>query len=183
MRFARLLCLMALLGLETNLPAGPQEQKSPATPQEAASPNRAAPDRAVLEKQFQALLSGAALVGTYTVSGTQNQAYNQKPRTERYTIAKVLKLQNDLWLFYTRIQFGNNDLTLPLPIRVKWAGDTPVITVTKMLIPGLGTYSARVLIHEGQYAGTWSGGDHGGHLWGKIEKPKDQPREQSQLPD
>jgi hypothetical protein len=37
-------------------------------------------------------------------------------------------------------------------------------------IPGLGTYTARVLIYRGQYAGTWSGGDHGGELWGRIEK-------------
>jgi hypothetical protein len=33
-----------------------------------------------------------------------------------------------------------------------------------------------VLIFGDQYAGTWSGGDHGGHLFGRIEKtpPEDE---------
>ena len=40
-----------------------------------------------------------------------------------------------------------------------------------LTIPNLGTYTARVLFYGDQYAGTWSAGaDHGGHLWGRIEK-------------
>jgi hypothetical protein len=53
---------------------------------------------------------------------------------------------------------------------VKWAGDTAVITLDKVTIPGLGTYSARVLVFEGTYSGTWSAGDHGGMLHGIIRK-------------
>jgi hypothetical protein len=51
---------------------------------------------------------------------------------------------------------------------VKWAGDTPVISVTNVAFPGLGTYSARVVVYDGQYAGTWGGKDHGGQMFGKI---------------
>ena len=50
---------------------------------------------------------------------------------------------------------------------------TPVIVVDKVPVPGGGTYSARVLIYEKTYAGTWTGGDHGGLLNGVITNQKD----------
>ena len=50
------------------------------------------------------------------------------------------------------------------------AGDTPIITLTNLEIPGLGTFTSRVIIYEGRYAGTWQHGDVGGHLFGRIEK-------------
>jgi len=56
---------------------------------------------------------------------------------------------------------------------VQWAGDTPVIIVDKMTVPGGGTYSARVLIHEHTYAGTWSGGNKVGLLSGMITNEKE----------
>jgi hypothetical protein len=81
------------------------------------------------------------------------------------------------------MQCGTVDLSLPLPITVEWAGDTPVITLTQYQIPGLGSFSARVLFYEDRYAGTWQHGDVGGHLFGKIIKnskesasEKDRPR-------
>jgi len=58
-------------------------------------------------------------------------------------------------------------------VHVKWAGDTPVIVLDKVGIPGAASYSARVLIYEKTYAGTWSGGDHGGLLNGVITNRKD----------
>ena len=61
-------------------------------------------------------------------------------------------------------------VTVPVPVEVKWAGSTPVITVDKVAVPGVGTYSARVVIHDNHYAATWDGGDHGGYMWGKIVK-------------
>ena len=45
-----------------------------------------------------------------------------------------------------------------------------MITLTDFTVPGLGTFSARVLIYRNKYAGTWSHGDVGGHLFGTIEK-------------
>jgi hypothetical protein len=96
-------------------------------------------------------------------------------------MTRVVKLQGDVWLFTARLQFGEQDLTVPLPLEVKWAGDTPVLTVTDFAIPGLGTFTSRVMIYRGQYAGTWQHGDVGGHLWGRITKSqpdeKDRPGE------
>jgi hypothetical protein len=34
----------------------------------------------------------------------------------------------------------------------------------------MGTYTARVMIYRDRYAGTWSGGNHEGQLWGRIER-------------
>ena len=121
------------------------------------------------EKAFQEMLSGVTLVGYFTITGEENEG---KLRSEKYTITKVSKMSGDYWLFMARIQYGGKDVTAPLPLEVKWAGDTPIITLTDKELPGLGTYTARVLIYRNQYAGTWSGGDHGGHLFGSVIKNK-----------
>jgi hypothetical protein len=94
---------------------------------------------------------------------------------ERYTITKATKLKDDYWLIQTRIQYGEHDVNLPLPLRVVWSGDTPVITLDDVMVPGLGKFTARVLVFKDQYAGTWSGKDHGGHLFGRIVKEAKQP--------
>jgi hypothetical protein len=121
---------------------------------------------AELEKQFEQQLSGATLTGQFT-SGTKIGG------EDKYTISKVSKIPGgDLWLFQVRVQYGTHDVTVPMPLPVKWAGDTPMVTLTDLSIPGLGTYTARVLFYKDQYAGTWSatGKNHGGTLWGKIAK-------------
>jgi len=127
-----------------------------------------APDRAKLEESFAKLLSGVTLVGHFTAN---DLPADTPTKEERYTIAKVSKLAGDTWLFQTRIQYGDHDVSLPLPLTVKWAGDTPMVTLDNVGVPGLGTFTARVLFHDSKYAGTWSGGTHGGHLFGRIEKP------------
>ena len=91
---------------------------------------------------------------------------------EEYTIRSITKLQGDYWLLNARIKYGGKDLTLPVPLKIQWAGDTPVITLTKAKIPGLGTFSCRVVIYNSKYAGTWAHGEVGGHLFGTLEKPK-----------
>ncbi|MCA9175246.1 MAG: hypothetical protein KDB14_12245, partial [Planctomycetales bacterium] len=50
-----------------------------------------------------------------------------------------------------------------------WSGDTPVITLTDFTIPTLGTFSCRVLIYNGKYAGTWTHGAVGGHMFGVLK--------------
>ncbi len=127
------------------------------------------PSKEKLEQQFEQALSGATLSGHFT-SG--NDEKGSQPKEDKYTIESVSKISGDVWLFKARIQYGEHDLTLPLPLRVVWAGDTPVITLDKMPVPGLGTFSARVMMYDGKYAGMWDGGSHGGLLYGKIVKEK-----------
>jgi hypothetical protein len=120
-----------------------------------------------LEKKFEETLSGAVLEGSFTINGRESE----RLRTERYEIHSVMKLAGDIWTFNVRIQYGDHDVTLPVPVRVEWAGDTPVVSLTDADIPGLGTFSARVLFYQGQYAGTWSHGETVGNQFGRIIKP------------
>ena len=117
-----------------------------------------------LENEFEELMSGAIMEGSFTINGREPD----RLRTERYEIHGVTKLASDIWTFNVRIQYGDHDVTLPVPVRVEWAGDTPVVSLTDATIPGLGTFSARVLFYRGQYAGTWSHGDTVGNQFGRI---------------
>jgi hypothetical protein len=134
-----------------------------------AADNAASLDQAELEKKFADSLSGVVFSGNYSVT---TNGVEKPAQMEKYTIQRVSKVQDrvDYWLFAARIQYGKNDLTVPLTLQVKWAGDTPVITLTDLTIPGLGTFTSRVMIYSDRYAGTWQHGKTGGHLWGKIVK-------------
>lgn len=123
-------------------------------------------DRKQLEKQFENDLTEATFVGTFNII---EDGQPGPVRREKYTIQGVQKGEGDLWIITARIQYGQTDVAVPIPVRVLWAGDTPVITLTRLSIPGVGTYTARVLIYDGTYAGTWSGGKHGGLMSGVIQ--------------
>jgi hypothetical protein len=127
-------------------------------------PPPAPPDRATLEAEFAKRLTGARLSGSYVVEGRQGP-----PLHDKYTLRKVEKTEGDKWLFTAVIEYGNRSFAVPLEIPVYWAGDTPVISVTNMVIPGAGTFTARVMFYGDHYAGTWSGATHGGYLWGTVQ--------------
>lgn len=146
---------------------------SPAIASDSATPaTRPADDLSPLERKFEATLNNATLTGSFTIDGVE-----KPPRDEHYDIASVRKLRGNLWLFNARIRFGSKDVTVPLILPVEWAGDTPVITVTDVGIPGVGDYTARVLIYDDHYAGFWTGGPtHQGTLAGQIiHSPATQP--------
>jgi hypothetical protein len=125
------------------------------------------PAQADLFKKFEQTMNGAVLAGQFTILGKDRDSMPP----EEYTIKRVSKLADgDYWLFQARIKYGDKDVTVPLPLEVKWAGDTPVITLTDLTIPALGTFSARVVIDNGKYAGTWTHGDAGGHMFGVIRR-------------
>jgi hypothetical protein len=139
----------------------------PQVSQQEQGGNTEPPSQEELFRRFEERLSGAQLVGFFTTRGDEA---SRPLREDRYTIDKVSKGKGDFWLFEAHIQYNNQDTKLRMPLEVKWAGDTPVITLTKVFVPGLGTFTARVLIYENEYAGTWDAGDHGGHLFGRIER-------------
>jgi hypothetical protein len=127
------------------------------------------PSQDELDKKFQKTLTGATLAGHFTDQSKPDAAL---PKEEKYTIKSVTKAKDDIWVFQARIQYGGHDVTLPLPLRVVWAGDTPIITLDDLLVPGFGKFTCRVMIYDDKYAGTWDGGDHGGLLFGKITREK-----------
>lgn len=122
-----------------------------------------ASEMARLERDFEQTMTNSVMAGKFQLG--------DKVHEDKYTITKASKLTGETWLIHSRIQYGKRDVTLPIPVTLKWAGDTPVITLTDALIPGLGTFTARVLIYRGNYAGYWANNEgHGGQMWGTIQK-------------
>ena len=125
------------------------------------------PDRhAKLESALSKMLSGATLEGSFTSTGAGSDP--SKLSREKYTLGEVKKLTGDMWQFPARIQYGGKDITLPIILPIRWAGDTPIVAVDDLPLPGFGTVSARVMFFEGHYAGYWKHGDHGGNMFGVI---------------
>jgi len=116
------------------------------------------------EREFQEAMTGVTLEGHSSIDGREGIS------NDRYQIEKIEKRADGKWLFYVKVNFQGNEMTVPFPLEVLWAGDTPVITLTDQELPGRGTYTARVLIYRGHYAGTWSGDDRGGKVFGELVK-------------
>ncbi|MEZ6048897.1 MAG: hypothetical protein R3C11_25620 [Planctomycetaceae bacterium] len=129
----------------------------------AAEPT--ADEIATREAAFSEMLSNSALVGHFSVDGQPTA----DPKVERYEIESVTKFKGDLWTITARVKYGKTDLKIPMTLRVVWADDAPMISMTNVSLP-LGTFTARVFFYESRYAGTWQHGDVGGHMWGSIEK-------------
>jgi hypothetical protein len=142
-----------------------------ALPRQGAQPTTATPARAALEAEFARQMSGATLLGRFTV----DQAPDMAPQEETYHLGAVEKLDGDRWRFEARMEYGGKSYSLPLELDVLWAGDTPVITLTDMTIPTVGTYTARVMVYGERYAGIWAGGDHGGQMFGRLTRADTAP--------
>lgn len=121
-------------------------------------------------RAFAESMNGVTLAGNSTILSRPGQ-YG----SERYRIESVTHMSGDLWILKANWNYHGRDITVPIPLQIQWAGDTPVITLTDLAIPGVGTYSARVVLYRDQYAGTWQGKSDGGQVFGKIERSSSQP--------
>lgn len=165
------LIFLSAMGLTLSVawPALAQEAAAPATDAPAAdvkaSDDEASDDEAARFAAFTKAMTNVKLVGRFTIAGDDDK----DPIRDEYTISSVAKVgEADLWIVSARIRYGSVDLTVPVPVEVKWAGKTPVITLDNVTIPGLGTFSSRVVIDGPLYAGTWQHDAVGGHMFGKI---------------
>jgi hypothetical protein len=142
-----------------------------AVAQEKPAAERHKPTQEELEATFKATLTKATMAGRWC---SLKDGVLSAEKEDKYTIVGVTKLGGDAWIINARMQYGKKDIVAPIPVQVKWAGDTPVLIVDEIPIPGGGVYSARVLIYDRTYAGTWSGGNHGGLLNGVITNEKEE---------
>jgi hypothetical protein len=126
-------------------------------------------DQKTLEKEFSKSLSGATLVGQFSIDGRE---ITKQPHTDSYEIESAEKVDGHRWIITARIKYGQHDVKLPVPLEVFWAGDTPVMTLTNAAVPGMGTFTSRVMFYGDRYAGTWQHDKIGGHMWGHIEHKK-----------
>jgi hypothetical protein len=120
------------------------------------------------ERQFAERMRNVTMVGTFTVSGRESRTASP----DRYEISSVDKVGEDVWRFNATMDccgIGGAG-TLPIVVPMRWVGDTPVIMMTDTSLPGLGTFTVRVLFYGDRYAGTWQHGSVGGHMSGRIEK-------------
>ncbi len=122
-------------------------------------------------EDFSKYLSGTVLTGVFTVDGKPLDKLNE----ERYEIKSARKLEgyDSLWQIVTRIKYGDKDIELPVEINVEWIGKTPIMVMDSVSLPGLGTFSARVVFHDKKYAGTWKHDDVGGHLFGRVDRAQE----------
>lgn len=136
-------------------------------PQDAPKSSSASKASATLVADFEKYLSGSVLTGVFTLDGQPLDKLNE----ERYEIKTAKKIDGDdnLWEIVTRIKYGDKDLEVPVTITVEWVGKTPVMVMDSVSIPGMGTFSARVVFHDRKYAGTWKHDSVGGHLFGRVE--------------
>lgn len=164
------LLLVPAIVLAQDAPKPPDSAQKPA---EAAAGEKAAaapePGQTELEEKFKATLTNATMTGRWALI-KDGQLTPEQP--DKYTIVGVNKIFGERWLIRARIQYNEKDYTAPIPVRVKWAGDTPVITLTDVGLPGGASYSARVVIYDDSYAGVWSGGTMRGLLNGMITREK-----------
>jgi len=125
----------------------------------------------IREQRLANYLTGATFTGNFTVEGNEDRT----PKPESYRIKSCEKLdQENMYRLTVAIRYGDTDGEFPMDLPILWSGKTPVITLDSVWIPGLGTFSARVLLHKGRYAGTWQHDEKGGHLFGTITPaPKD----------
>ena len=140
--------------------------------QTTSNPSTSSADhQAKLEAALSKMLSGATLEGSFTASGPGTDP--TKISREKYTLGEVKKVAGDIWQFPARIEYGGKDITLPIPLPIRWAGDTPVVVVDQVELPGFGSVSARVMFFDGHYAGYWKHGEHSGNLFGEIHSAKE----------
>lgn len=126
---------------------------------------------AAREAAFAKLLTNVKLEGFTTLSTEEGL------KADSYTLTKVAKEADGKWRFEAVIHFGKRPVPMSIALPVEWAGDTPVIAVTALAVPFMGTYDARVLFHGDQYVGVWTGKGYGGHIFGKVVPQQTAPAE------
>ena len=119
-----------------------------------------------LERQFAERMRGISMVGRFTIAGREDRPASP----DRYDIESVEKVGDNLWRFNAK--FGDSGgVTIPLVVTMRWAGDTPMVILTDLTIPSMGTFTTRVFFYRDHYAGTWSNETGiGGHMFGRLEK-------------
>jgi len=131
--------------------------------------------RAALEKKFEDALTNASMEGFFTVDGMKA---DKPPIKDVYKIDSCKKSGGDVWIITAFI--GHSNVKLPVPVEVRWAGDTAVIMLTDVGLPGInGKFSTRLLIDGHRYAGTWSHDKVGGHMWGVLGKTPAESKDKS----
>jgi hypothetical protein len=119
------------------------------------------------ERQFTERMRDVSLIGTFTIDGQDDRT----PHQDRYDISSVEKVGDNLWRFTVDMHCCGVNGAIPVAVPMRWiGGDTPMIMMTDTSLPGVGTFTVRLLFYGDRYAGTWQHRTVGGHMWGRIAK-------------
>ena len=156
---SRILACSAALALSLSCVGIPSHAQEPGKP---AAASAVTPE---LEAKFAATLTNATMRGRWC--GFKDGELGPE-KEDSYNIVSMVKGEGDKWTITARMNYGGQSIDLPIPVVVKWAGDTPVLVLDNVTLGPGRTYSARVMIYEKTYSGWWTAADHGGLLNGLI---------------
>ena len=136
----------------------------------ATSSEAVAQDKSMteLESGFAAMLKNANLKGSWV---PVNQGATGKGQGDSYQVVRATKIKGDRWHIVSRAKHKGQAIEFPIPVIIKWAGDTAVMILDEIPTAGGKKYSARVMFHNDRYAGSWWGKNQpGGLLSGAINR-------------
>ena len=69
-------------------------------------------------------------------------------KSDSYQVVRVTKIKGDRWEIVSRTNYEGKEIEFPIPVIIKWAGDTAVMTLDEITTAGGKKYSARVMFHN-----------------------------------
>jgi hypothetical protein len=118
------------------------------------------------EERFKLLFNRSYLSGRW--APLRDGVLGEERGGDKYHIVSVVKGEGDNWIISAKMKYGEREFVMPIPVKMQFTGDVAILTVDNLAIPGGGTYTARLLIYERTYSGTWKGQRGGGMLYGTI---------------
>ena len=153
-----------------NQAAAKQEAtKSEDTPKSVNSAQK--PSTAEAEEKFKVLFTKAYLSGRWAT--LKNGELGEERTGDKYQIVSATKGNGDNWIIKAKMKYHDQEFEMPVPVRMKFDGDTAILMVDDLMIPSGGTFTARLLIYGKTYSGTWKDQRSGGMLYGTISHESD----------
>jgi hypothetical protein len=149
---------------QNQAPAKPQGNKTEDTGNAADSGQKRSASNP--EEKFKLLFTKAYLSGRW--APLKDGELGEERTGDRYQIVSVTKGTADNWIIKAKLKYHGQEIEMPVPVRMKFDGDTTILMVDDLMIPDGGTFTARLLIYGRTYSGTWKDQRGGGMLYGTI---------------
>jgi len=146
-------CLLVMLPAYAN-PDAPATPAADPPPAEKPAPPADTAAMTEAEAAFAAMLTNATLRGSWAPIDKSLLGEEHK---DGYRILQARKLDGNRWALMSRLKFQGQEITVPFPVTVHFAGDAAVLVLDNIPLADGSLWSARVLFHDDVYAGSWWG--------------------------
>lgn len=117
---------------------------------------------------FAAMLENATLEGTWAPVAADRVG---EEKADRYQIARAVEKGGGRWDIVWKVRHQGKLIDYPIAAEVKFAGDVALLVLDEVPVGDGGTWSARVMFHDGVYTGRWwNAAGKGGTVSGIIRK-------------